>query len=300
MGQFYKLATVRRLTGFSGELLRAWERRYGLLQPVRGPGRHRLYTEEDLRLLRRVRELLAQGRTIGEIAALGRRQLLRGASEPPAWPRDGSLAELEHLRAGVLEAVRTVDAMRLRQLLDATFARVSPDVAIRAVLEPAAREIGELWAAGQCSVAGEHLASEAFVHRLRQLIEAAQTLEEAPAALTACFPDERHQLGVLIVGYELARRGYRVVHLGPALPIKDLDRACEALEPRVVVLSVTLPTLYKRHRGAVVELVRRRASQTRWILGGQGVPARDQRMAAAGALLWSHRRPLGDLVDLLP
>ncbi|HXG35197.1 MAG TPA: MerR family transcriptional regulator [Bryobacteraceae bacterium] len=300
MGQVYKLATVRRLTGFSGELLRAWERRYGLLQPVRGPGGHRLYTEEDLRLLRRVRELLAQGRTIGEIAALGRRQLLRAPSEPLASADDATLAELERLRGSILEAVRAVDAMRLRQLLDATFARVSPDVAIGGVLEPAARQIGELWAAGQCSVASEHLASEAFVHRLRQLMEAAQAPDGASAAVTACFPDERHQLGLLIVGYELARQGYRVVHLGPALPVEDLDRACEALQPRVVVLSVTLPSLYQQHRDALAELVRRRADRTRWILGGQGVPARDPHMTAAGALLWPHRRPLRDLADLLP
>lgn len=300
MSELYKQATIRRLTGFSGELLRAWERRYGLLKPVRGPGGQRLYTEDDLRLLRRVRELLAQGRSIGEAAALGRRQLLRTAAgvTSTALP-EPARGELDRLRAAILEAVKAVDAARLREVLDEAFARVSPEVALQGVLEPAARQIGDLWADGRCSVAGEHLASEAFAHRLRQLTDAAQAGSARPAVLTACLPEERHELGLRIVGYQLARQGFRVVHLGAALPLEDLDRACEAVRPRAAVVSVTLKRHYEASREALGEIIRRRAGRVRWIVGGQGVPAQDERLSAAGALLWPQGRPLRGLAELV-
>ena len=72
----HKMATVSRLTGFKPELLRAWETRHRLLAPARGPGGQRLYSDQDLAILHGVRSLLAEGRSISEIAAIGRRQLI--------------------------------------------------------------------------------------------------------------------------------------------------------------------------------------------------------------------------------
>ena len=76
------MGTLARMTGLPPVLLRAWERRYGLLAPERTDGGHRMYTEDDVRVLRRVRELLDQDRSIGEVAALGRRALL--SASPPS------------------------------------------------------------------------------------------------------------------------------------------------------------------------------------------------------------------------
>lgn len=79
----YKIKTVSELTGFSATLLRAWERRYDFLSPSRVVGKHRLYTEGDLKVLYKVRELLASGRSIGEVAVLGRSALLQPAAINP-------------------------------------------------------------------------------------------------------------------------------------------------------------------------------------------------------------------------
>jgi DNA-binding transcriptional MerR regulator len=90
---YHKIATVSRLSGFSPELLRAWEQRHKLLAPARGPGGQRLYSDEDLRILRGVRALLDQGYAIGEIAAGGRRHLLDAARQAtaPVEPQPAAL-----------------------------------------------------------------------------------------------------------------------------------------------------------------------------------------------------------------
>jgi DNA-binding transcriptional MerR regulator len=97
----HKVGTVSDLTGFSPALLRVWESRHRLLSPQRGPGGQRLYSDEDIRLLRRVRELLDQGRSIGEIATLGRRALLAApVASPPA-----ESAEAERVGTAMMQAM---------------------------------------------------------------------------------------------------------------------------------------------------------------------------------------------------
>ncbi len=65
----FRIKTVARVTGLSPEVLRAWERRYGVVHPSRTPGGYREYSEQDVERLRLLRVLTARGWSIGEIAA---------------------------------------------------------------------------------------------------------------------------------------------------------------------------------------------------------------------------------------
>jgi DNA-binding transcriptional MerR regulator/methylmalonyl-CoA mutase cobalamin-binding subunit len=299
MPELYKMSVVVRLTGFSPTLLRAWERRYGLLKPQRGKGGQRLYTEDDLRVLRRIRQMLAEGRSIGEAALMGRRELLRSAPSEDFRPEAVAEPALARQRQLVLDAVLAVDAAALRRLLDESFARWSPERVVEGILAPVAWRIGELWAQGRCSVASEHLATEMFSSRLRALLEAAAPATGGLLAVAACFPEERHELGLMVVGYQLARLGRRVIHLGPAMPFEELDKALHALHPEALVLSVTLPELYRKHREGLLAVLRRHRGRLHCVVGGQGVPEQDEELTALGATLWPASRPLSELANLL-
>lgn len=72
----FTISKLAQLTGFSPDLIRAWERRHGFLQPERLDNAHRRYTAQDLAVLQNVRALLEQGSRIGDIARLGRDELL--------------------------------------------------------------------------------------------------------------------------------------------------------------------------------------------------------------------------------
>lgn len=289
------MRTIARLTDFSPALLRAWERRHNLLHPMRGPGGHRLYTEDDLRVLMRVKDLIHSGRSIGEIAGVGRDTLLRQSSqlpspdtpdappkfeEPTAEVRD----ELQIQRARIVEAALKMDSGALNRALDEAFARVSPDIVIFEVIQPCAREIGELWVAGKCSVASEHLASGIFVHRLRKLVESAEPSgSDMRPVIVSCFPDEYHQLGALVLAYQLCRNSLRVNFLGAALPFEDLEGACQVVQPAAVMLSVTRQAVYQVHRRNLYESMRRLTPKALVYIGGQGVPVEDTLVARTNA-----------------
>ncbi|MEW5976639.1 MAG: MerR family transcriptional regulator [Acidobacteriota bacterium] len=316
----YKLATVSRLTGFSPALLRAWERRYGFLEPGRSHGNQRLYSDDDLRLLQYVRGQLDLGRSIGEIALSGRKQLLAearaleredsggasslgvGTAGPAGLVSRSAAQELADCRRAIVEGALILNGVAINGAFDRAFGIVSPDLAIREVLEPCAREIGELWSSGQCSVAGEHLASSVFVHRLQKLIEMSRSPDpKASQVICAAFPDELHQVGALVLCYQLTRRGFLVSYLGQALPLEELERACEMAQPRAVYLSVTRQVLFLTHRPRLLELVARQAKKIRFFVGGSGIQSADEELEAAGARLWIAGRSATDLTnDFLP
>ena len=274
----YKIATIARLTSFSPGRLRAWERRYELLRPKRGPGGHRLYGTEDLRVLRAVRDLLDAGRSIGEINDIGRDALL---GLLPPQPVESRL--VERWMREIVEAALRMDEVAVNRLLDAAFSSLSAETAIDRVILAAQRRIGTLWATGRCTVASEHMLTGIFVFRVRSLVEqaAAGAPDDAPCLLCACLPGERHELGLLTVGYSLAIRGARITMLGADVPFADLLQACAALAPRAALLSVSSGPLYRTVRAELLESCASLASSTAVVLGGSGVPTGDPDLQGA-------------------
>ena len=72
----HRIHRVAKLTGLSRDVIRVWERRFGLLKPTRGANRYRNYSDEDVALLRYLKQQLDAGASIGDLAKLGREELI--------------------------------------------------------------------------------------------------------------------------------------------------------------------------------------------------------------------------------
>jgi MerR family transcriptional regulator, light-induced transcriptional regulator len=101
------------------------------------------------------------------------------------------------------------------------------EIAISRVLLPLLRELGDGWQAGQVSVAQEHFATAIIRGRLAGLARG-WGQRSGPRALLACPPDERHDLGLLMFGLLLARRGWSISFLGADTPIAAIASAVAA------------------------------------------------------------------------
>jgi DNA-binding transcriptional MerR regulator len=272
----YKIGRITRLTGFSSVLLRAWERRYELLNPKRGSGGHRMYTDDDLKVLERVRSLLDQGRAIGEIAALGREYLLADPAAPSVGDRiSDPFQGLEKARKDLVEAALVLDARVLNQRMDDLAACYSSDQIVEEIMRPVAKEIGDLWQVGKCSVASEHLISSVFKHRILKLIEVAESLVERPCAMAACLPGEEHELGLLMACYFMNRSAIRVLYLGKSVPLEDCRHAFDVAKPDAILFSVTIKRRFRTHRAEIMSMVDGITEPVLFYLGGQGVPRSD-------------------------
>lgn len=255
----YTIAEVEAITGLSAHVLRQWERRYGFPRPERTPGGHRLYREEEVEALKRIRRLLEEGAT--PQAAI-RRVLAEGA-------RPEALAEA--VRAALLAA----DLPQAEALFRRGVRLLGPEGVVREVLVPVLRGIGEAWHRGEVSVAQEHLASTFLRARLQELLDLAGYPQGAPILVTTP-PGERHEIGAMMAAYLLRRQGLPALYLGPDTPLPDLKALAQALGARGVVLSALLvESLRALPDGALAGVAPRVA------LGGAGATAEEAKRLGA-------------------
>lgn len=285
------MGAFAKLSGQSATTLRAWERRYGLLEPVRSDGGHRLYTEDDLRVVRRVSELMGMGQAIGAIAKQGRSALLRAmqgreeqapAETAPRWV--GSL----------VAAAEQIDPLAVRQVLDDVFAHLTGVDAAERVLVPALYEIGRRWHEGTVPVAGEHLVTCELEFRLRKLIDTPLGATRGQRPVLCVNPEgELHELGLLFLALRLVAAAVPIVYFGASLPLDALRPAIRALDARAVCLSVTQQTTFEALRGSLGGFAR--TVKPPVFVGGLGV-RRDEGLEADGVRLWCGERSLSAFV----
>ena len=222
-----RIGELARRTGVATELLRAWERRYGLLTPDRTESGYRLYSDDDVHRVRRMRELLATGLSAAEAAR-------QAVSEPPAPAELAPAAASMELRYA-LERLDDADA---HAAFDRLLADYSADAVLSGVVLPLLRELGTGWERGEISVAQEHFASNLLRGRLLGLARGWDR-GAGPRAVLACPPGERHDLGLVIFGLALRELGWRITFLGADTPPDTLDETVRRLQPQALVLAVT-------------------------------------------------------------
>lgn len=225
----YSLGAVSRLTGLSPHVLRAWERRYQAIRPLRTPGGTRRYREADVRRLRRLRAATEAGHSISEAARLDDAELERRVAAhaaPPEAPIPAILAVVERL-----------DAAEAERLLALQLAALGPLRFAASVAAPLLREIGERWQGGRLCMASEHLASSLVRSLLGASLRRRGGLG-APVVVFTTPPGERHELGVLMGAVAATESGAHAIYLGPDLPPAELLHAAETLEADAVALGV--------------------------------------------------------------
>jgi MerR family transcriptional regulator, light-induced transcriptional regulator len=220
-----RVGELARRVGVAPETLRAWESRYGVLRPARTPAGYRVYGHEDELRARRMRELIESGWAAGEAA----HAVTSTAQRDPAPPEDAAVDEL-------LRALTGFDSAAGHAAFDRVLGARSLDAALRDVVLPALRQVGERWERGEISVAQEHFATELISGRLRGLgREWGAGL--GPRAVLACPSGERHDVGLLCCGLALDRRGWRVTYLGADTPVDALESVVGTVEPAIVVIG---------------------------------------------------------------
>jgi DNA-binding transcriptional MerR regulator/methylmalonyl-CoA mutase cobalamin-binding subunit len=235
----YPLRTVARLTGLTPDLIRAWERRYQVVRPARGPRGARLYDAGDIELLRLLATLVAHGRAIGDIARLDRDTLTAMVAPAPedAAGRDPDSAADALAVERILTAAAQFDTTRAESLLGEALVGLGATAFVRRIGLPLLDEVGQRWSRGTLSVAEEHMLS-AMLRSLTAGLGRMRMARGAPAILLATPSGERHELGLSLVALLCGEASLPVVYLGADVPAADIVRAAEETGVAVVGLSV--------------------------------------------------------------
>jgi MerR family transcriptional regulator, light-induced transcriptional regulator len=257
---YLRIGQLAKRTGVSPELLRAWEQRYGLLQPTRTAGGFRLYSAADEARVQGMQSLVAGG-----LAAAQAARLLLSDDEPAPRSVSTSAATLEDAAGNLTASLDRLDEQVANTALDRLFAGYTVETVLRDAVIPYLHRLGDRWEAGEVSVAQEHFASNLLRGRLLGLAQG-WGQGQGPGAILACVPGEQHELGLLAFGVALRRRGWRITYLGSDSPIGAVADISRSLLPAVVVLLSMNPEGFLGHAREIAKL----AKQVRVMIAGTG------------------------------
>ncbi|MBN2170637.1 MAG: cobalamin-dependent protein [Candidatus Krumholzibacteriota bacterium] len=246
----HAIGFVARRTGIPPDLLRAWERRYGVVEPGRGPRGRRLYSDADVERLTLLRRAVDAGRRIGDVAGMDNAELAAlveedrrvmverpgrpaGASPPP-----GTSAQAGAYLDAALAAVAALDHVGLVEVMDEAAVALGRRALRRELIAPLLERVGEDWYGGRLRVAHEHLLSAVLRGVLEPMHRDASLPETAPRVVVTTPAGELHELGALMAAAAAVERGWRVVYLGPNLPAEEIAGAARQAAARAAALSL--------------------------------------------------------------
>lgn len=243
----YNLKAVVQETGIKPDTLRAWERRYGLPQPARTSGGHRLYSQQDIDTLKWLMERQEEGLSISRAVDLWN-QLLEDGKDPFQEMRDSAFESnappdvevgdtLLQMRQSWVDACLVYNERLAGHVLTQAFSLYPPEMVCVEILQKGLNLIGELWYEGEATAQQEHFASALAIRRLETLLASTPAPARAERILIACPPDEEHTFSPLMLSLFLRRRGWDTIYLGANVPLERMERTIERTQPHLVVLS---------------------------------------------------------------
>ncbi|WP_249019911.1 MerR family transcriptional regulator [Conexibacter sp. S30A1] len=259
--QALRIGEFARRVGVPASSLRAWEQRYGLLDPARSAGGFRLYGESDAQRVAVMLRGLKQGLSAAEAAAAA----LKTAPVGTVRTQTG---DLPRARQQLIEAFNTYDEGTVHAVIDAVLAAYGLETCLTELVLPALTAVGSGWERGEPSIGQEHFASNLIRARLLALARL-WGRGGGPLALLACVPREQHDISLIAFGLVLRTYGWRIVFLGTDTPISTVAQAVAVTGPTVCVLSAFAPALFEQQGPAL----RRLAREAPVLLSGPGADA---------------------------
>jgi DNA-binding transcriptional MerR regulator len=244
----FNLKAVIQETGLKPDTLRAWERRYGLPKPKRTAGRHRLYSQYDIEILKWLVARQEEGLSISRAVALWRQLEADGKNPleepayalpekptgPPSVPTGTTLAELKQ---EWYDACLAFDEKSADNVITYALGLFPPETVCIEILMKNLAAIGEAWYRGAATVQQEHFASESAMRRLESIVAALPPPTRPGRILVGCAPEEEHTFPALLLTLLLRLRGYTVTFLGARVPSSEMSRTVAAINPNLVIMT---------------------------------------------------------------
>lgn len=256
----YTIKVVQARTGIKPVTLRAWERRYNLLTPMRMPNGYRLYSERDIQLLLWVQRKLDTGMSISQVVEQFRGLRGRGfwpetiqniVPEPPKLKPPRPARDYAEMLFGALIAHNESRANAILEEVKKYFDLLT---IFQEVIAPSLALVGEAWYNGEISIATEHLASIYIKGKLLNIMHNLPVIKEGALILVGCGPEEDHELAALMFAVLLRQEGYFIEYLGPDLPTADLLDYSAIVRPKFIVLTVNQENTAELLQGFASEL----------------------------------------------
>lgn len=231
-GDRVPIRTVCSLTGVNAVTLRAWERRYGFIRPLRTAKGHRLYTYAHIEMIRRVLGLVERGVPISQVGRLIDAEA-QSQPRPAAADRGPWRDYLDRMTAAIVR----LDEQELDQIYEDALSVHAVEKVTQHLTLPLLAQLGDRWRSIAGAIAEEHFLAMYLRSKLGARLIHGMRYGTGPRLLAACAPGEYHELGLLLFALEAQSAGMRTVLLGADTPFTELAMAQRRCAADAVVIS---------------------------------------------------------------
>ncbi len=238
----FPIRTLSELSGVGTSTLRAWERRYGLLQPERTPKGHRLYCQADRQRVLKILNLLNDGHSLGKIAQmLANEKHKTGISEATTGIDDTTemSSVWQNFIQASLEATSDFNIERIDTIYNEASSLYPVDMVTERLIEPTIARLGTAWKEHpERGIAEEHFYTSWLKNRLGARFHHAYSQARGARIICACAPGNFHEIGLMLFALSALTRGYRVLYFGANLPLDQLPYITQRSAAKAVILAV--------------------------------------------------------------
>jgi DNA-binding transcriptional MerR regulator len=236
--ELFPIREVSRMTGINPVTLRAWERRYGLIQPTRTDSGHRLYSQADIDEVRSILGWIERGVAVSKVGKILAKASVAKSSFGMTQT-DGSLRDWSEWQAQLRRATSAFDEVRLEQLYGQIFASYPISVVFQDILMPLWQEL--LLHQDRFGQTSEWLFLDSFLRaRTLQRLQMSHGTSEMRIVLTA-IPGQCRELELWVAGLLLGGFDTSISVLALGQPLEELSLVCEKIQPQALVLYSNHP-----------------------------------------------------------
>ncbi len=291
----YPIRTISELTGVPTTTLRAWERRYGLLKPSRTAKGHRLYSGDDIDLIKEIVKLLKSNHTISEAIRIIKNPELNAVSSHDA---DGHWTSYQQR---LLKSIENFNEQNLDSTYNEALSIYPIDMVTEQVIIPVMQVLGERWEDREAGIAEEHFFSAFLRNKLGARLHHESHRSRGNKILVSCLPGEHHELGILLFCIAAISHGYQILYLGTDMPPMQLSKVVERTDVSAVLLSGT--SISQWQDDIVQELKNTiRSLDLPFMFGGELSEAHQEELESLGGFVLGsdHVRAIERMESIIP
>ncbi|MGE7878426.1 MerR family transcriptional regulator [Peribacillus muralis] len=269
-GTFY-IKDVSAVTGLSKQVIRKWEERYDIIQPVRHENGYRLYSKEDINTLLTIKSLQKKGFSIKQAANFAKEGLLT-EEKTEVQSNSAFNTELNDYVIQLIEKGYTCNELDLLVVLKQAYHLYGLEKFLTTVVSPFLIEVGDRWESGEWDEYQESVSSMVVKDFLVQIRRNFQYADKAPLVLGACLPHEYHEIPVHYILLRFMLRGWKTALIGASPAPGSIQSLVTRLKPRKVLLSAstTLPFEKDPDLLKTLDLFAAENKTIKFYLGGAG------------------------------
>jgi DNA-binding transcriptional MerR regulator/methylmalonyl-CoA mutase cobalamin-binding subunit len=274
--KIHPIGFVACQTGLSAHVIRAWEKRYGVVKPGRTSTGRRLYSASDIQHLRILKQATGIGHRIAQLSELDDKMLFSIITSPvadtgPMVDRQADLATPSELAEACHAAIFNLDEQAFEATLNRAAVTLTRPTLFEELILPLVVEIGERWTRGELKIIHEHMASSILVSFLREMLSAYQPAAAMSKMVVATPANHWHELGALIAAITAAEAGWHAYYFGPNLPAEEIAAAAVYKKAVAVTLSVVYLGAERQTLREIKRLRQYVTEDVAIIVGGRGM-----------------------------